>query len=60
MTTLKDLRIKKVLSQRDLAAQSGVGVATINRLENGLQKPTFKTIRKLAKALKVQPSDIDF
>jgi len=60
MPKLKELRIKAVLSQRDLAALSGVGLTTINRLENGIQKPTFKTMRKLAKALKVQPSEIEF
>ncbi len=60
MATLKELRIENVLSQRDLAELSGVTVSTINRLENSLQKPTFKTIRKLAKAFKIKPQDIEF
>ncbi|NQT73582.1 MAG: helix-turn-helix transcriptional regulator [Chloroflexi bacterium] len=60
MATLKELRKKRVLSQRDLADISGVSHATINRLENGLQEPRFKTIRKLAKALKVKPNEIEF
>ncbi len=60
MAKLKDLRITEALSQRDLAALSGVGLTTINRLENGIQKPTFKTIRKLATALEVKPSEIEF
>ncbi len=60
MATLKDLRTKATLSQRDLAELSGVAAATINRLENDMQKPNFKTIRKLAKALRVKPDQIEF
>lgn len=57
---LKELRIKAVMSQRDLATASGVAYDTICRLERGRQKPNFVTIRKLAKALNVNPSDIEF
>jgi len=60
MPDLKTLRTKKALSQRDLAEKSGIAHATICRLEIGKQKPTFKTIRKLAEALGVDASDIDF
>jgi len=58
MTTVKQLRIKQFLSQEDLAKKSGMTVSTINRLENGKQKPRFATIRKLAKALNVKPENI--
>ena len=57
---LKELREKAVLSQRDLAKLSGVAYATIARLELEKQKPTFVTIRKLAKALIVEPNSIEF
>ena len=57
---LKELRLKAVLSQRDLSAKSGVAFDTICRLELGKQKPNFVTIRKLAKALNVEPNTIDF
>ena len=60
MTKLKTLREKHFLSQEDLAKISSMTVSTINRLENGKQEPRFATIRKLAKALKVKPGDIDF
>lgn len=60
MATLKELREEAALSQRDLAAMSGVGHATICRLEQGKQKPTHKTRRKVAKALGVEPRDIEF
>ena len=60
MATLKELGEKAVLSQRDLAEKSGISYATVCRIETSQQKPHFKTIRKLAKALGVAPGDIDF
>ena len=60
MATLKQLREKQYLSQEGLARKSEMTVSTINRLENGKQIPRLATIRKLAKALKVKPENIDF
>lgn len=60
MPTLKELRGRQFLSQVDLAKKAGVTESTINRLEGSKQKPTFKTIRKLAKALGVEPGEIEF
>ena len=57
---LKELRIKAVLSQEDLARLANISAATVNRLEQGKQRPNFVTIRKLAKALGVEPGDIEF
>jgi transcriptional regulator with XRE-family HTH domain len=50
---LRTARQKKLLTLRELGAITGVGVDTINRLENGLQQPRISTIRKLAAALDV-------
>jgi len=60
MATLKELREQLFMSQEDLAKRANVTVSTINRLENGRQKPRFVTIRKIAKALDVKPEDIHF
>ena len=60
MSTLKELRLKQFISQADLAEKAGVAAETINRLETGKRKPSFRTIRKLATALGVEPSDIEF
>jgi transcriptional regulator with XRE-family HTH domain len=60
MATLKELRIRKVMSQADLSRASGVTVSAICRLERGERKPRFVTIRKLALALNVDPGEIDF
>jgi len=45
----------KALSQRELAAKAGLSLATINRTERGLHKPSPKTVRKLARALGTNP-----
>ncbi|MFC2044058.1 helix-turn-helix transcriptional regulator [Chloroflexota bacterium] len=60
MKSLKELRLKHYLSQAELARKAGLSTATINRLENGRRKPNFHTIRVLAKALGVEPGDIEF
>jgi len=57
---LREARIKAALSQRELSKASGVGYGTISRLENDKQKANFPTRRKLAKALGVEPANIDF
>jgi transcriptional regulator with XRE-family HTH domain len=43
------------MSQRDLARESGVSLATITNLERGHTEPRFETVRKLAAALEVDP-----
>jgi len=43
-----------------LAQKAEVSHITINRIETGKQNPSFKTIRKLAKALGVKPGEIKF
>ena len=60
LKTLRQHRQDRFISQNDLAKLSGVTAATISRIENGVERPRFVTIRKLAKALNVDPGDIDF
>jgi transcriptional regulator with XRE-family HTH domain len=60
MPTLKEVRESKFFSQHDLAESTGLSVSTINRIENGKQKPLPRTIRKIAKALQVDPSVIEW
>lgn len=45
---LKELRLKKKLSQEDLAKEIGVSQACIARWESGKQEPKFTYIIKLA------------
>jgi transcriptional regulator with XRE-family HTH domain len=56
---LKALRDERVLSLRDLEELSGVSANTIWRLESGMHKQAHpRTIRKLANALGVEPSEL--
>ena len=55
---LKELRRERVLSLRELEERSGVSYNTIWRLEDGRQGAHPKTLRKLADALGVQPSEL--
>jgi len=60
MVSLKELRKSHYISQEDLAKLADTTASTINRLEKGKQAPRYGTIRKIAKALGVKPSDIEF
>ncbi len=55
---LKELRRDRVLSLRELEAKSGVSYNTIWRIEDGRQGAHPRTIRKLAEALNVSPSEL--
>ena len=55
---LKELRRERVLSLRELEERSGVSYNTIWRLEDGRQGAHPRTVRKLADALGVEPSEL--
>jgi transcriptional regulator with XRE-family HTH domain len=55
---LKRLRKQQVMSITDLSAESGVHRNTISRIENGEAEARTSTIRRLAKALGVDPSEL--
>ncbi len=55
---LRDLRKRSLLTQRELADKSGVGVTTIIRIERNQVEPHGRTIRKLAEALAVAPEEL--
>lgn len=48
---LAELRSKQLLSQRQLAKKSGVGAATIARLETCVTQANRLTVQRLANAL---------
>ena len=50
---LREARERRLMTQPELSELSGVMVATISRIENGLQQPRIPTVRKLAKVLGV-------
>lgn len=51
---LKQARLRKGWTMRDLEEQSKVTIKTISRLENGKQPASVKTVSRLAKALEVE------
>jgi transcriptional regulator with XRE-family HTH domain len=55
---LRDLRKRALLTQKELADKSGVGVTTIIRIERNQVEPHGRTIRKLAEALEVAPEEL--
>lgn len=54
---LRELRMKRALSQEELATLSKVSRTTIIKIEAG-RDAWPQTVRKLAKALKVDPADL--
>ena len=55
---LKELRIRRALTQEELAQAAGIGKNTVNRLERDLTEPRPPTLRKLARALDVDPAEL--
>ena len=55
--TLRDARLRKLLSQRQLAERARVSQATIVKIERGDARPHPSTLRKLAEALGVEPEE---
>ncbi len=55
---LREVRLARFLTQAELADLAGTTEATVNRLENGLQRPRISTVRKLAHALGVAPEEL--
>ena len=56
---IKTIRNQKGISQKKLADASGVGIATIQRIEYGQFTPKRDTIHKIAKALNVNDTELD-
>jgi transcriptional regulator with XRE-family HTH domain len=47
-----------LLTQQELADRAGIGLNTLNRIERDHAEPHFRTIRKLANALGVDPATL--
>jgi len=60
MPTLEELRAKHFLSLGELAKRAGLPRSTVYDAEKGRHKPIRRTVRKLVRALGVEPGDIVF
>ncbi len=56
---LSELRTRRLLSVRKLAAAAGVAPATIYHIEHGRTTPSFRAIRDISAALDVDPLDVE-
>jgi transcriptional regulator with XRE-family HTH domain len=55
---LREIRIQRLLTQEELAEKAGVSPSTVVNIERDNREPQFRTIRKLAKALEVEPTEL--
>jgi XRE family transcriptional regulator, regulator of sulfur utilization len=55
---IRALRLKRGLTQEDLAHAAGVRTATISVLERGRSNPSWGTVRSIARALNVTVAQI--
>src|SRR5512136_1750019 len=59
MPTIRELRKNNFLTQEEMAAKAGIARRTLSRVETGAEYPSGPTIRKIAKAVRVRPQDIE-
>lgn len=52
---LKEVRIRRLLTQEELARKAGLSPSTVVNIERDRSEPHFSTIRVLARALDVDP-----
>jgi transcriptional regulator with XRE-family HTH domain len=55
---LREIRLKKKMSQGDIARKLGVHRSYISGLERGKRNPSLLTIKKMAKAIGVEPKEL--
>lgn len=57
---LKEARLKKGLTQVEVADKAGMGINTYPKIERGVSKPSPDSIKKLIKVLNIEPSNIPY
>jgi transcriptional regulator with XRE-family HTH domain len=55
---LREIRTRRLLTQEELAEKAGISSSTVANIETDNREPHFRTIRKLAKALDVDPTEL--
>jgi transcriptional regulator with XRE-family HTH domain len=56
--TVRAKRTKAGLSQEALAEKAGLSTVFISRIERGIESPSFDSLVKIAKALKVRVREL--
>lgn len=55
---LREWRDKRLMTQHELAERVGLSEGALNRIEKGRAEPRPSTVRKLAQALDIDPSEL--
>ncbi len=55
---LKAARTRRLLTQDELAERASVSQSTVANIERDNAEPQFRTIRKLARALDIEPTEL--
>jgi transcriptional regulator with XRE-family HTH domain len=55
---VKSIREKRKLTLNDMEFSTGIDLSDYNKIEKGKTNITFKTFLKIAKGLKINPSDL--
>jgi transcriptional regulator with XRE-family HTH domain len=55
---IKDIRMKKKMTQHDLASACQFEKASMSRLESGQSNPTIRTLHRVCKSLDIQISEL--
>lgn len=55
---IRALRRERMISQLELSKTTGIGQATLSVLERGVRQARPRTVRKLAEALGVEPTEL--
>ena len=56
--TLRRARERRLMTQAELSAKTGISAANLSRIETGKQQPRFSTLRRLAAALDIDPTEL--
>ena len=55
---IRKARKDRKITQEDLADRVGLHYTTVSRIERGISNPPVQTVNKIAKALRVDMSDL--
>jgi len=55
---LREIRVQKLLSAKELAKQAGISEGNIYNIEKGTWLPSLATVKKLAGVLGVEPMEV--
>ena len=58
MNGLRQVREQHMMTQREVAVSANITVTTLSRIENGKAKPSFSTIRSLARVFGIPPQEM--